>query len=521
MRSLIPLARKQIIVQLYHYHDLRPQPASSLANMGSVSKDIPGPFNIQNIAIIGAGPSGLAAAKYLQAQEAFNRIVVLEQQANVGGVWNYSATPSETLHVPQTSALCPPDPPLKRDGKGGPVFPSPMYERLHTNIPHTLMQFSDLGFLWKGQGKEEDEVKIFPTREVVQQYLEEYAISIRELIRFSTSVDDVQLRVEEGRDQWDVRSRDLITGQKRQETYDAVVVATGHYATTYMPDIPGIREFDAKHRGVISHSKLYRTPGLYEGKKVVVVGNAASGLDIASQILKVCRPPLFVSVREETPKEIREAIGFDEVAEIENFLVEEKGLQLKDGRVITDVDFVLFCTGYLFSFPFFESMDPPLVTNGRRVYGLYKQLVHIQHPTLVFPGLPIKAIPFPLSEAQAAVYARIWANALELPSRETMKEWERKEAERNGPAFHVFPKGADGAYINEMHDWAMLADGKGKEPPRWDEEALWQRGIYTQAKMEFERTGMKATTLVELGFKYEPAKGEAKPDRNPELEFAG
>ncbi|KAI0124205.1 hypothetical protein BJ170DRAFT_75777 [Xylariales sp. AK1849] len=495
--------------------------------MGSIGKAANGsqPLStIQSVAIIGAGPSGLASAKYLLSQSQsspsspFQHITIFEQQAQVGGVWFYSATPSATRHIPQTSAFCPPDPPLRdvRTKEGKPVYANPMYEDLHTNIPHTLMQFSDSGF---GAGG-----RIFPERDAVQAYLEHYAADVRHLIRFSTSVVDVKLRLVEGaREQWDLRSRDLLTDVESTATFDALVVASGHYSVTYVPELEGIREFDEAHPGVITHSKYYRTPGKYAGKRVLLVGNSASGLDIASQTTKVCRQPLWVSVRTGTPDDVREHVGFEEVGEIDRFLVEEKGVKLKDGREITGLDGVLFCTGYLFTFPFLESLDPPLVTDGRRVHGLYKHLIHIKHQTLVFPALPIKVIPFPLAEAQAAVFSRVWAHELTLPSREEMEAWERKEAEDKGSKFHVFPKGGDADYINAMHDWAMKAKDNAKEPPKWGDELLYQRSIYAQAKMKFEQTGKTARTLEELGFHYtpEPSRVDEARKEDPELDVAG
>lgn len=520
--------------------------------MGSVDRDIPGPFDVKSVAIIGAGPSGLAAAKYLLAQPGppqaagpsasrFSNVTIYEQQAQVGGVWLYSSNPVSETPIPQTSALAPPDPPVD-PGDGGPerkrpVFPSPMYEKLNTNIPHTLMQYSDFPFTDdQGRTVEQDgDLRIFPEREVVQRYLEEYSKEVRHLIRFSTSVLSVKLHKVVGndgteKDQWDVTSRDLLTRRETTETYDAVVVASGHYSTTYVPDVEGIRDFDQRHPGVISHSKTYRTPDKFRGKKVLLVGNSASGLDIASQITQVCQKPLLVSVRTNTPEDVREHVGFEEVAEIARFLPDKKGVQLKDGRGITDLDAVLFCTGYLFTFPYFEEGElqkgEPLVTNGRRVYALYKHFLHIHHPTLAFPGLPMKVIPFPVSESQAAVIARVWANELALPSVEEMEAWERQEEEERGPGkYHVFPPLGDGKYINGAYDWVTKRPGRGKMPPRWDEEMFWERGLYAQAKIKFETGGKKARTLKELGYIYKPEEKETKAQeasiKEPGLDVAG
>ncbi|KAK4680220.1 monooxygenase [Podospora pseudoanserina] len=468
------------------------------------------PFGIHRIAIIGAGPCGLAAAKYLVAQKVFEKIDIYEQQSEVGGVWKYSAKPAENRRVPQVNPECPPDPPLEPgDGNDdkGPVFPSPMYKLLHTNIPRGLMPFTDFPF--------SDDLLIFPSRDDVQDYLVQYSQDIRHLISFSTEVKDVRLRTDaKGKDQWDVDVLSLRTGELTTATYDAVVVASGHYSIIYIPDMKGISEFNSTHPDIISHSKYYRTPEPFRNKKVIVVGNAASGLDIASQISQVSQQPLLLSVRTPTPAANLEWTGAEEVPEIEEFLVADRAVRFKEGRVEKDIDAIVFATGYLYSFPFLTSLQPPLVTDGRRVRGLYKHLFHIEHPTLVFPGLPIKVVPFPVSQSQAATFSRVWANLLPLPSVDDMKRWEDEEAEKKGSKYHVWPVGADSEYINSVYDWITEAGIPGKEPPRWDEEQCWQRTFHMKAKLRFELEGRKAKTLKELGFDYEP---EQKDDSGPLL----
>jgi thioredoxin reductase len=463
--------------------------------MGSA---VPKRFNVQNIAVIGAGPCGLAAAKYLVTQNSFADIVVFEQRDEVGGVWYYSNRPSRNLYVPQTDPNCPPDPPLV-DPPSAPVFPSPMYEYLNTNIPGPLMQFSDLAF--------PEEALIFPPRQAVQDYLVQYSQDVRHLIQFCTQVEDVRLRREHDEDVWDVISKSTLAGDVTMRTFDAVVVASGHYATTFLPDVANIREFHSAHPDVITHAKLYRDPSYLKGKKVVVVGNSASGLDIGAQISRVCKGRLLLSVHTPTPEAVLRHVDADERPVIEEFIVRERGVRFSDGTVEKDIDAVVYCTGYLFGFPFLQRMDPPLVTNGRRVYGLYKDLIHIDHPTLAFPGLPIKVVPFPLSESQAATIARAWANDLELPSAEEMHRWEDNEAAERGSAFHVFPKGGDSLYINGTYDWIVGSSSRGKMPPRWSDRVLWMRKIYAEARLKFEQTGRKAKTLEELGF-HQPAVGE-------------
>lgn len=110
-------------------------PTRPYSTMGSVDS---GTFDVKKIAIVGAGPCGLSAAKYLIAQQAFDSIVVFEQNPEVGGVWYYSREPTSSQHVPQVSPFCPPDAPVKGPDSEAPVFASPMYDLLNTNIPWTI-----------------------------------------------------------------------------------------------------------------------------------------------------------------------------------------------------------------------------------------------------------------------------------------------------------------------------------------------------------------------------------------------
>ncbi|KAI1117162.1 hypothetical protein F5Y14DRAFT_439299 [Nemania sp. NC0429] len=580
------------------------------------SPPAPAAFDIKRIAVIGAGPSGLAAAKHLGAEGfSSSQIDIYEQQAEVGGVWNYNAatsTSTQPLRVPQTDAHAAPDPPIypgeeegeEKDeyedyefdsdeeastapGSGAcslppisrrerrpPVFPNPMYDDLHTNIPHTLMRYSDLAFATadgrgEGKGKEKgthEGCEIFPPRQVVQEYLVQYARDVRHLVRFSTRVTDVSLQQTPPssstpgqpriREKWAVRSTNLLTDASRVETYDALVVATGHYSAPYIPAVaPNMSAFAAEHPGVISHSKTYRAASAFAGKRVVVVGSGPSGLDIASQISAVCASPLVISARSPIPDDTASHLAAGDnkvrvVGPIKRFLIDERGIEVgptptgtssggegeeeQATERISDVDAILFCTGYLYAFPFFSASSLPastpyLVTDGRRVHGVARHFIHAYHPTLVFPALPYKIIPLPLAEAQAAVFSRLWSNRLPLPSHEELRGWEREDEEggglegsrvsRPGKPFHTFPKGGDALYINALHDWALRAQGGGeggkggrKEPPFWGDEELWQRSIYAQAKMQFEKTGRTAKTLAELGFRRErPAQETVAP----------
>ena len=56
-----------------------------------------------------------------------------------------------------------------------------------------------------------------------------------------------------------------------------------HYSVPYVPEIEGIEEF----KGFVQHSKTYRSAETYRNLRVVVLGAASSGMDIAVEVSAV------------------------------------------------------------------------------------------------------------------------------------------------------------------------------------------------------------------------------------------
>jgi cation diffusion facilitator CzcD-associated flavoprotein CzcO len=146
------------------------------------------------------------------------------------------------------------------NGKGGNVFPSPVYDSLETNIPHTLMNFSDKPF--------PQNCPLFPDYRTVKRYLEKYAEEIRDHFRLGSQVVQVWPVEGEGNDlpRWRVLYIEQASETNHEQTFDAVVCASGHYSDPFVPNIRGIAEFSMSHPGIISHSKYYRRPDKYAKK---------------------------------------------------------------------------------------------------------------------------------------------------------------------------------------------------------------------------------------------------------------
>ncbi|MCJ1290610.1 hypothetical protein MMC34_002150 [Xylographa carneopallida] len=441
------------------------------------------------------------------AEKYFERIDIYEQQATTGGAWNYSELSSEdTIDVPQTNPDQLLDKPLWRDnGKASvPIFTSPMYDRLETNIPKPLMSYSDTPF--------PPEIPLFPHRDFVTDYLDQYAKKVKPLIKFQTQVIDVRLQSPHiTHDVWTVRSENLISGEQSTASYEAVIVSSGHYTIPFIPSVSGMKVWNNAYPSTISHSKFFRRPEDFLNKKVLVVGNAASGVDIAAQIVTCCAPPLLVSSRSESFL-LSSASGRKELPEIIEFLspsVHNRAVRFSDSRVESDIESIVYCTGYLYSYPFLPSLRSQLISDGLRVQNLFQHIFYIEHPSLAFLTLPMRILPFPLCEAQAAVIVRVWSGRLRLPSVQKMHEWEDGViAEKgDGKGFHTKKYPEDFEYHNFLYDWAAQADSEfGKMPHRWNEKEKWLRQKFPAIKKAFADRGEdrhSVTTVEELGFDYE------------------
>ena len=182
------------------------------------------------VCVVGAGSSGLAAARNL-AERGFTADV-LEREDDLGGNWNYGK-------------------PFAR-----------VYRSTHMISSKPFTQFPDFPM--------PAHFPDYPHHAQVLEYLRAYAerFGVAERIEYRTPVQRME-PVDGGR-AWEVA---LGTGETRR--YGAVVIANGH---NWSPKVPG---YPGAFAGETLHSAEYRTPDVFEGKRVLVVGGGNSGCDIA------------------------------------------------------------------------------------------------------------------------------------------------------------------------------------------------------------------------------------------------
>ena len=391
-----------------------------------------------------------------------------------------------------------------------------------------------------------EDTQLFPKHAEVQKYIEDYSQDIRHLIQFETQVIDLHQKDQNPSSGWILKTQPITrannTSNIQTHHFDAVVIANGHFNIPYIPFVPGIEAWTAAHPGTITHSKFYRQPEHHAGRKVIIVGNSASGLDIAAQIAPYSKPPLLISSKSDSylqPPGATMPSNQHPKPPISKYLPDDetrtRTVEFEDGTTESGIDAIIYCTGYFYSFPFMTQSNPtnhpphapPLTTTGERVENTYVHLFHTPNPTLALPTLNQKIIPFPHAEAQAAVLARVFSGRLTLPSRAEMEAWEEAEIERKGDGrgFHVLAFPEDGEYVNMMYWWAVGVDGGGggegegkgkvekvgKTPPFWGEREFWIRERFPAIKRAFQGLGEGrhgVRSLGEVGFDFEIWKKE-------------
>ncbi len=198
------------------------------------------PTDKPQVAIVGAGPAGLAGARFLQAH-GFDP-VLFEAAEGLGGQWR-----------------C--DNPL-----------SGVWPDMHTNTSRVVTRFSDLDF--------PSGARMFPHNRQVLAYLDRYArtFGLHDKIRVSTPVRRIERAPSGG---WSVHWTEP-GGADRSQTFARVVLASGRFNVPFRPDVPGLDGFTGA-RGVV-HTFDYKQPDRYRGQRVLVAGAAISALEVASDL---------------------------------------------------------------------------------------------------------------------------------------------------------------------------------------------------------------------------------------------
>ena len=345
----------------------------------------------KRVAIIGAGPSGLAQMRAFQSAAAkgedIPEIVCYEKQSNCGGLLNYT----------WRTGL---------DQYGEPVHGS-MYRYLWSNGPKEGLEFADYSFE-EHFGKQ---IASYPPRAVLLDYIEGRVkkAGVRDWIKFNTIVS----RVEAEGHKFSVTSRDLPSGAESTEVFDYVVCASGHFSTPNMPDFEGFNSF----KGRILHAHDFRDALEFKDQDILIVGTSYSAEDIGSQCWKYGTKSITVSHRT-APMGYKWPDNWQEVPLLTK--VVGNTAHFKDGTT-KDVDAILLCTGYIHHFPFMENDLCLRTANRLASANLYKGVAWINNPNLFYLGMQDQWFTFNMFDAQAWWARDVIMERIKIPSKSEMQ----------------------------------------------------------------------------------------------------
>ncbi|KAL4810099.1 hypothetical protein BDV18DRAFT_130287 [Aspergillus unguis] len=482
---------------------------------------------VKRVAVIGTGPSGAIAVDALVQEGTFDVVRVFERQEKAGGNWvsrpperdvaepldidNLSArTADRQVKIPENLPCYTPSVTTHR------YTDSHIYPNLHTNVDASVMEYSGADEkipVVRSEWSIEQHGPDTPFRhhEVISGYVE--GLLDRKgytgLVQYGTTVE--RAAKDADTNTWVLTLRKAGEGENAgkdywwTETFDALVVASGKYHVPYIPPIPGLKEFAQRYPGSVEHAKQYRGPAKYKNKKVVTIGASVSAADTAVSLINSASTPIYAVVRGKYNiyfgDDAFKHPSIERRAPITRIESEDgaRTVHFEDGSSISDVDHLIFGTGFTWTLPFL----PHIPTRNNRVPDLYLHVFHQSDPTLVFLGAVGAGLTFKVFEWQAVAAARVLAGKASLPPLSEQKKWEEDRIKTKGDAagfLMVFPDFEE--YFEQLRAIAgEPKDRKGRRLPVFEQawaddfaagherrKRMWRRA---NAAAEIERKGSK------------------------------
>jgi trimethylamine monooxygenase len=350
------------------------------------------------VAVIGAGPSGLAALRAFQSahkkKDKIPEVVCFEKQDDWGGLWKYT----------WRTGL---------DEYGEPVHCS-MYRYLWSNGPKECLEFADYTFE-EHFGKP---IASYPPRAVLWDYIvgRVKKAGVRKWIRFNTPVRMVEWN--QKKKKFFVTAHDRVKDRMYTEEFDYVISASGHFSTPHVPFFEGLDSFN----GRVLHAHDFRDALEFKGKDILIVGRSYSAEDIGSQCWKYGANSVTTTYRSK-PMGFKWPKNFEERPLLQKLV--GKTAYFADGST-KEVDAIILCTGYQHHFPYLPEDLRLKTTNRMWPANLYKGVVWQDNPRLFYIGMQDQFYTFNMFDAQAWYVRDIIMGRIKMPKPEAMKkDWKK------------------------------------------------------------------------------------------------
>lgn len=476
-------------------------------------------FNIQSVAIIGAGAAGLTTLfellhtgkdgsttiRYNENGElderslknnnpAFKKVVCFEQNPKIGGIWAPSFDDPEEVSqdlfnteryddpwilrpktpIPntiKTKNYSRNEPLVTEKMESGPVWnKSGIYRHLFSNVPGRYLRNSFIPY--DQNHPTNNTLHPLITNEKVTNNLQSFTehFCLTTYVRLNSEV--VEVHKANCGSQWKLtvseESRNDKTVKWYTESFDAVIISTGHYSVPCFPKIRGLSDWNAQFSSSILHSKSFRDPEPFRNKKVLFIGTGLSGVDILQYTFPIASSVIVsrtIGKREIYP-------WLTKAATSEGIIIKPRIKELKpaegrkvifeDGSSIDFVDYLVFSTGYHWHYPFLSkdvsnvsvvpSSQTSIPNGSSMVDGLFLNTFAVKDPSLAFVGITVTPLKWPSFEITAATIAGVWTNHAELPTQKDQKNYNINKLKQTGTGllFHYYSVDDFSDYVDEL-----------------------------------------------------------------------
>jgi 4-hydroxyacetophenone monooxygenase len=220
-------------------------------------KPSPGTLTSFHVVVVGAGINGISAAVSLKNLGI--NYTVIDRQSDTGGTWIIN------------------------------TYPEARVDTLGFSFQYKF----ERKYKWK---------EMFPSAQELREYLDYVAVArgVKEKFKFNREL--IAATWDEAISAWQLTLK-LPDGSAESMTANAIISAGGLFATTNMPNIPGINTY----KGKMFHTTAWDHSYDHNNKRIAVIGTGSSGAQLMPGLAKVAS---HLSVYQRTPQWIAPYEGY-------------------------------------------------------------------------------------------------------------------------------------------------------------------------------------------------------------------